>query len=212
MPFRGGTRVWGLIVTFLAAFVNGRAGDGIVGVNGIGDEDVKVADTRVSGLVKLGSNHPSREIIITALSHLDVYTLRIMLGAILDHRAVEGDRFGAKNVISRGNSHRDLEVPSSTLHDELIGCIVAAWLGGGRVPVMVRINQPQLIDLIPFQLELVNARKIATGVGHIVHHGSMMAGNPVRPLKVENVSGLDCDGKFSWCSAFMADDVSIGVG
>ena len=31
VPFGGGTKVWSLIVTFLAAFVNGRARDGIVG-------------------------------------------------------------------------------------------------------------------------------------------------------------------------------------
>lgn len=204
--------MWGLIITFLATFVNGWARDGIVGVDGIGNEDVKVADTRVSGLVKLGSNHSSIEVIATAFSHLDIDTLRIVLGAIFDHRAVDGDRFGAKNVIRRANGFWDLEVPSSTLHDEPIGCIVPGWLVSGRVPAMVRINQPQLIDLVPFQLELVNACKIATGVGHIVHHGSMMGGNPVRPLQVDNISGLGFDRMFSWCSAFVADDISIGVG
>lgn len=120
--------MWSLIVTFLTAFVNGWARDGIVGVDGIGEEDVKVADTRVSGLVKLGSNHSSIEVIATAFSHLDVDTLRIMLSAILDHRAMDGDRFGTKNVFRWGNGFWDLEVPSSTLHDELIGCIVASWV------------------------------------------------------------------------------------
>lgn len=96
-------------------------------VDGIGDEDVKDADTRVSGFVKLGSNHSSIEVIATAFSHLDVDTLRIMLGAILEHRVMDGDRFGAKDVIRRSNGFWDLEVPSSTLHDELIGCIVASW-------------------------------------------------------------------------------------
>ena len=212
VPFRGRTRVWSLIVTFLTAFVNGWARDGIVGVDGIGDEDVKDADTRVSGFVKLGSNHSSIEVIATAFSHLDVDTLRIMLGAILEHRVMDGDRFGAKDVIRRSNGFWDLEVPSSTLHDELIGCIVASWHWGGRVPAMVGINQAQLIDLVPFQLELVNARKIATGVGHIVHHGSMMGGHPVRPLQVDNISGLDLDGMLSWCSVFVADDISVRVG
>lgn len=77
---------------------------------------------------------------------------------------------------------------------------------------MVGINQAQLIDLVPFQLELVNARKITTGVGHIVHHGSMMGGHPVRPLQVDNISGLDLDGMLSWCSVFVADDISVRVG
>lgn len=77
---------------------------------------------------------------------------------------------------------------------------------------MVGINEPQLIDLVPFQLELVHARKIATGVGHIMHHGSMMGGYPVRPLQVNNVSGLDFDGMLSWFSVFVADDISVSVG
>ena len=142
LPFRGGTIVRSLIVTFLAAFVNGGARDGIAGVDGIGDEDVKVADTRVGGLVKLGSNHPSREVIATAFSDLDVDTLWIMLGAILNHRTVDGNRFGAKNVIPRGDGFGDLEVPSSTLHNELISCPVAGLLCGRSVPAVVGINQP----------------------------------------------------------------------
>lgn len=150
--------------------------------------------------------------IATALSHLDVDTLWIVLGAILDHRAVDGNRFGAKNVISLGNGIWNLKVPSSTLYDELVGSIVAGWLCGGCIPAMVGINQPQLIDLVPFQFELVNARKVGTGVRQIVHHRPMMGGNPVGPLQVENISGLDFDRFFPWFSVFMADYISIGVG
>ena len=159
----------------------------------MGGEDVKDADTRFIGIVELGTNHSSIEVIATALSHLDVDTLWIVLGAILEHRVVDGNRFGAKNVIPFSNGFWDLEVPSPTLNDELVGCVVAGRLGGGHVPAMVGINHPQLIDLIPFQLELVNARKVGTGVSQIVHHGPMMGGKPVRPLQVENISGLDLD-------------------
>ena len=40
----------------------------------------------------------------------------------------------------------------------------------------------------------------------------MMAGNPARPLQVENISGLGFDGMSSWCSALVANDISILIG
>lgn len=135
-----------------------------------------------------------------------------MLDTILDHRIVDRNGLSTDDVISLGDAGRYLEIISVTLHDETICRPITSRLFRGHVPGVVGIDQTQLVDLVPFQLELVNIFMGAVGISHVVYHRSMMGRNPVGPLPMHNVSRLDCDNLGSRRCFPMADDVSVLIG
>lgn len=135
-----------------------------------------------------------------------------MLGAILDHRGVQCNRFGADNIFSRGNLVGDLEIPSVTVDDEFVRGPIAGELAGRCVPVVKWINQTVLVNFVPFELEFVDFLVVNTfGTCHVVYHGSVMRWDPIGPLEVHDISGLEFDGQGSWRCISMADDISVTV-
>lgn len=178
--------------------VHSRTGD-VVGAQGLVDVD---QDTRVGVLVEgftLGAGVGGA----TTAGNLQVETLRVVLGAILVLSGVQGNDLVAQDVVTslegRGNGHSPAVV---------VGDQVVSGPGSGDFSVA---DEAALVDLEELKVSLGDIGAVTVAVGKVSQDGTVVAGRPVSPLKLNSTTGLDVSGDSTRLSALVADDVRVRV-
>ena len=113
---------------------------------------------------------------------------------------MKSNGFMAQNVVTRGDAFRNST--AIVRGDELVRSPFTRHCG--------IIDKTDTVNLIEFELSLVNSRARTVAVGKIVNHRSVMRRGPWGPLELYGSTGFDAGSNGSRCGTNMADDVWLG--
>lgn len=177
-----------------------RSGDGVAVEGSVDVEENAI----IVGSIQLSAQGALGRLGATT-SDAKAEALGVVLSTVLLAGRVKSNDLVAEDVVTRGNALRDLDHPSDTIVQELVGTIGA---GGGRA-----INETDLANLEEFEGGLVDRGTTGiTAAGEVVDDGAVVRIGPGVPLDVDGVTSSNLGEALGVLAALVADDVGVGEG